>query len=524
MADTAGNLPESKRILRSMKMKGLLFSCIAGVVLCLGYYVFDPDHGWERIKALALFFFAFAPIWMGFMNANAANAVKSLLRIVDRTETTELSADEVRHLVECVIKAPWMLSVSSSMAWIGLAPLCFLLAEHYTDGPKHSYLEWLLTILIWVPPLFLSNLYRIEALLRPYIYRYVPESMLKTVSSPYTFTIQKRVFIVFVLLGPYLMCCYTGLMQLKLNNARSLEQAVQGSLSVELFFVFLSCLAAAVLGVFFLNAVEKPLRQIVSVLEDDSVEIRPDSIDEFGIMTGLLSERRKLERSKQEFIALISHELRSPLMSMQGFLKILANGGYGQVPELVIKKANLGDRNCMRLVKLINDLLDIEKLQSGRFECIFEDTDSSSIIERAVQAVRELADESKVLLVIECQDLRVWADEDRMVQVMVNLISNAIKHSGGQPVVVSAQPKEDGIEFGVKDAGAGVPENLKDVIFERFKQLPDDVKSRKGTGLGLPIAKALVSEHKGDIGVQSAQEGGSYFWVKLPLPEAAAEA
>jgi signal transduction histidine kinase len=232
------------------------------------------------------------------------------------------------------------------------------------------------------------------------------------------------------------------------------------------------------------------------------------------------AERKEMERMKQEFVSMISHDLRTPLTSIQVFVNMLSKGLMGQVPEPVTKKAQMADRNATRLIGLINDLLDIDKMESGQLELSLEETSLPAIIERSVESVRGFAEKEGILIEWRgCEPITVNADGDRIVQVMVNLLGNAVKFSPKDASVRIAVEKQGAeARVAVIDKGRGVPEHLRTAIFERFKQVSTkDATEKKGTGLGLAICKAIVEQHGGVIGCDSVEGQGSTFWFKLPI-------
>jgi signal transduction histidine kinase len=245
-----------------------------------------------------------------------------------------------------------------------------------------------------------------------------------------------------------------------------------------------------------------------------------DTFDEFGVISHLLIERKQLESAKQEFFAVVSHELRSPLMAIQSFLGMVADGVYGDLPSRVRKKAATAESNADRLIRLINDILDAEKLQSGKFDCIFAPTSADVVVDRAVKAVMELAESHNVPISVDSCTDPLECDEERMMQVLVNFLTNAIKNANEKPVIISAHRKGEMVEFGVKDHGAGIPVDMQQQVFEKFKQLKNESGEKvKGTGLGLPISKALVEQHGGAIGVDSTIGEGSYFYARIPMKQ-----
>ncbi|HEY9785854.1 MAG TPA: PAS domain S-box protein [Candidatus Obscuribacterales bacterium] len=232
-----------------------------------------------------------------------------------------------------------------------------------------------------------------------------------------------------------------------------------------------------------------------------------------------ISERREVERLKQEFVSMVSHELRSPLTSVQGFLTLLAEDVYGPLTETGKNKVEVAERNVTRLIKLINDLLDIDRLEAGRLKMFFQPIDVSAAIERAVEAVRVLAEQAQVTVEYPTEPYEVVADYDRLVQVVINLLANAFKFSPPSSTVkvVVSKTDKDGLDIRVVDQGVGIPNKYQKVIFERFEQVntPDRMK-KGGSGLGLAICKAIVEQHGGSIGIESEEGKGCTIWFRLP--------
>jgi PAS domain S-box-containing protein len=232
-----------------------------------------------------------------------------------------------------------------------------------------------------------------------------------------------------------------------------------------------------------------------------------------------VTERHEVDRLKQEFLAMVSHDLRSPLTSLQAFLMMLNEGIYGELTPKGSDKAAAADRSATRLLKMVNDLLDLDKLQSGNFQMEFTPTPIADIIERSADALRATAESKGVVIETPPTAFYVLADGDRLIQVVVNLLGNAIKYSpAGEPVTISAKKAGDMVEVRVTDRGRGVPQHLKESIFERFKQVDvSDHKEKGGSGLGLAIAKAFIEQHGGEIGVESEDGKGSSFWFRVPF-------
>lgn len=241
-----------------------------------------------------------------------------------------------------------------------------------------------------------------------------------------------------------------------------------------------------------------------------------------GYLIGVqdITARRELERMKQEFVAMVSHDLRAPLSAMKLTLEILLMGKYGQLNEDGLQRVKGNQSNIDRLMALVNDLLDIEKLESGQMQLDLQVSDIQEIFERSVQAVFGLAHSRRITITAAPEHFDVVADDDRIVQVLVNLLSNSIKFSPESSTIeVSAQPVEQFLEIRVTDNGRGIPKDKISLVFERFKQVSsDDAKKLGGSGLGLSICKSIVEAHKGTIGVESEEGMGTTFWFRLPRP------
>lgn len=231
-----------------------------------------------------------------------------------------------------------------------------------------------------------------------------------------------------------------------------------------------------------------------------------------------VSERKEVERLKKEFVATVSHELRTPLTSIRGSLTLLSVGALGALPEQAQKVVSIAERNTLRLIGLINDILDIEKLESGKLDMVFVNTGLQDILDRSEQAVAAFAQADNISIDIRRSDKIVYADADRIVQVLVNLLSNAIKFSPpGGFVEVFTEETFGFITVKVVDKGRGVPEAFKKLLFQRFQQVEaSDSKKKGGTGLGLAICKGIIEQHGGHIGVDSEEGKGSTFWFKIP--------
>jgi PAS domain S-box-containing protein len=226
---------------------------------------------------------------------------------------------------------------------------------------------------------------------------------------------------------------------------------------------------------------------------------------------------KELDRLKTDFVATVSHELRTPLTSIRGSLGLLASGVMGKLPPDAHEMVAIAERNSVRLMTLINDILDFEKLDSGKVEMELRPTPLLRILERSIESTSAYAMQEGVGIELHSANAAVLADETRLVQVVVNLLSNAVKHSErGARIAVRADAADDWVEVSVEDRGCGIPAEAQGQLFERFHQIDSgDSRAKPGTGLGLAICKAIVDKHGGTIGVKSRVGEGSTFWLRI---------
>jgi signal transduction histidine kinase len=248
--------------------------------------------------------------------------------------------------------------------------------------------------------------------------------------------------------------------------------------------------------------------------------------DEDGIprqVIGILQDittRKEAEQVKDEFISVVGHELRTPLTSIRGSLGLLEGGVFGELPKEAQSMLELAVTNTDRLVRLINDVLDIERMDAGRIELELHPVTASALVANAIQVVQMNATQDGLTLAADVdRDLTVAVDADRIIQVLVNLLGNAIKFSPRQATItVTAGPEQGRARFAVKDMGRGIPADRLESIFERFRQVDSsDAREMGGSGLGLAIARDIVSHHGGQMSVESEVGVGSTFYFTLPL-------
>jgi len=246
-----------------------------------------------------------------------------------------------------------------------------------------------------------------------------------------------------------------------------------------------------------------------------------------------ITERHALDQMKNEFISIVSHELRTPLTAMRGSLGLLATGVYDHKPDKAKRMIEIAVNNSDRLVRLVNDILDLERLSSDKVQLMRETCNVTELIQRAVESVQAIADEASVAIVTEtcieiCAEtyttdpssVQVWGEPDAIIQTLTNLLSNAIKFSPTHTIVqLSACLQPDAVLFQIKDQGRGIPLDKIEVVFERFQQVDvSDARQKGGTGLGLAICRRIVQRHGGEIWVESTVGEGSSFYFTLPIP------
>ncbi len=239
-----------------------------------------------------------------------------------------------------------------------------------------------------------------------------------------------------------------------------------------------------------------------------------------------ITESRAIEKMKNEFISIVSHELRTPLASIRGSLGLLAAGVLKNQPETAKQMLEIASNDTERLVRLVNDILDLERLDSSQVTLAKQWCDGADLIRQSVKIVQSLVDEGNINLSILSSSTQIWAEPDRIIQMLVNLLSNAIKFSPAQSTVtVSVEDLGDSLRdsyasqvlFEVKDQGRGIPADKLENIFGRFQQVDaSDSRQKGGTGLGLAICRSIVQQHGGRIWVQSVVGEGSSFYFTLP--------
>lgn len=259
-----------------------------------------------------------------------------------------------------------------------------------------------------------------------------------------------------------------------------------------------------------------------------------------------ITERQVIERMKDEFISVVSHELRTPLTSIRTALGLLAKGDLDKHDEKRQRMIEIAFSNTNRLVRLVNDILDAERIKLGKVNLNKQACNLAGLMAQAADEMRAMAEKNEIHLAVQSLSVQLWADPDRLIQTLTNLLSNAIKFSSaGSTVAMIAQRIQPGqvpsaledpnlqsteaslatsqeapemLLVQVKDQGQGIPEDKLDVIFNQFEQLnASDTGHQGGTGLGLAICRSIIEQHHGRIWAANNSEAGSTFFFTLPL-------
>lgn len=250
------------------------------------------------------------------------------------------------------------------------------------------------------------------------------------------------------------------------------------------------------------------------------------SVGEAGgqlIITGILrdiTERKDVERRVREFYSMVSHELRTPLTSIRGSLSLMEGGRAGELPPRAVQLVKIAHAETERLIRLINDILDIRKIEAGKLELNLREVDVSELVNASLEGMRGMAEQADVKLIARVTASgKLACDRDRISQVLTNLLANAVKFSPPQSEVIVTVTKTESNDFrcSIKDSGPGIPESQRHKLFGLFQQLDlSDSRPKEGSGLGLAISKGIIEQHKGRIGMESAVGAGSTFWFELP--------
>jgi PAS domain S-box-containing protein len=233
-----------------------------------------------------------------------------------------------------------------------------------------------------------------------------------------------------------------------------------------------------------------------------------------------ITERQIMDRMKDEFISVVSHELRTPLTSIRSAIGVLSSSGLDPTSSKSQRLLEIALDNSNRLVRLINDILDLERIKSGRVTMVKKSYNATEVMADAVEIMQGIADKAQIQLSVQPLAVQVWIDRDRIIQTLTNIINNAVKFSPPQTSVkIAAQLiHNDLVRFQVADSGRGIPQKNLETIFDRFQQVDaSDSRDQGGTGLGLAICRSIIQQHGGQIWVESTLGKGSTFYFTLPI-------
>lgn len=244
-----------------------------------------------------------------------------------------------------------------------------------------------------------------------------------------------------------------------------------------------------------------------------------NTVKGFFSLVSDISDRKAIERMKDEFISIVSHELRTPLTSLHSALKILVTGRLGTLSTDGQQMLEIADENTERLVRLVNNVLDLQRIESGNFKMEKQACNAADLMIQATEAMQPMAQQHGVTLVTQPVDIQIWADSDYIVQALTNLLSNAIKFSSpsGTVWLTIEFVQQSEVLFSLRDEGQGIPQSKLESIFERFQQVDSsDSRKKGGTGLGLAICRKIIEQHEGRIWAESTLGEGSTFCFTLP--------
>lgn len=235
-----------------------------------------------------------------------------------------------------------------------------------------------------------------------------------------------------------------------------------------------------------------------------------------------ISQREEIEKLRQEFVSIVSHDVRAPLTSIMACLNLFESGRGGTINDHGQKSLKLAKQESDRVIELTTDVLEMARLEASTVSLERERCCVEFLMERAVEAVRLQAETKNIQFSIEPTDLDIVADQNRTMQILVNYLSNALKYSSeDSEIKLYAEDCDEFVRINVRDWGCGIPRQYLSQVFERFKQVNEE-DSKRGAGLGLAICKLLAESHGGSVGVSSGEGEGSLFWVSLPKAKAAA--
>lgn len=233
-----------------------------------------------------------------------------------------------------------------------------------------------------------------------------------------------------------------------------------------------------------------------------------------------IEQEKIVERLRQDFVDMVSHDLRSPLSSMHVSLDLVGQKAYGEISKEAEQEVFGAQRNLIRLLDFVNDLLDFQKLKHGTLQLECDNAHVDSLVQSALDLVKPALQAKEIKIETSGEDILLFADPKKMVQLLTNLLANAIHYTPKNGKISVAWARSlDHTEISVSDTGPGIAEEFRKRIFEAFEQTPEAVSKGEGTGLGLAICKLICDAHNASIFVQSEVGKGSKFIVRIPSPK-----
>ncbi|MBX9694470.1 MAG: HAMP domain-containing histidine kinase [Cyanobacteria bacterium] len=324
--------------------------------------------------------------------------------------------------------------------------------------------------------------------------------------------------------------CNAEVAQIQPLAARQREEL---RIAVTLLLTF-NILIAMVLAIHFSSTTVKRLRLLMTNINRFKTgDLQLEQIsgaDEIAALDRsfrqMAQAKNRSERLRRDMVAMVSHDLKTPLSGTAGYVSLMIEGVYGEPPDEFSGVLARIQSELNRLMRLANDLLDIEKIESGSMELDMDEYEVEDIVDSSIETVRVIAEAKQISLSIACtDDLTLNCDSDRIIQVLVNLLSNAIKYSKDESKVeIIVQPEPRAVRFSVTDQGDGMALETQSIVFDRYKLIEQDRSlGAMGRGLGLSICKKIVELHGGEICVESEPGKGSCFWFTIPRKESVNE-
>lgn len=260
---------------------------------------------------------------------------------------------------------------------------------------------------------------------------------------------------------------------------------------------------------------------VLKIFYPEPKKFSTDDIQMVELMASFIAagiSHQIIYQTKNDLISILSHELRTPITAIQGSLSLVLSGATGEVTDSSKELLEISFKNCERLIRLINNTLDMQKIESGKMEYNFQSANLKDVIQEAINYNLNFAQKFKINIILENhQDITVKIDRDKIIQVLTNLISNAIKFSTQKEIKISYKQIKNNVRVTIMNYGNPIPENAREKMFRRFSQLKTSTSKERGSGLGLNISKEIIEKHHGTIDFKSDESGLTQFFFDLPL-------